>query len=117
MNLLKILFVLFIAIQPAYAEIEMIEWGDGSNESYIADDSKTQVDIYVTSWCPYCKKAIAYLDAKGIEYNKYDIEEDESAAKRKKELVPNYSGIPLAVINGKIIKGFTEERYSAALEE
>ena len=116
MNFLKILVLLLIVIQPTYADIEVIEWGSDLNESYITDNSEAQVDIYVTSWCPYCKKAIAYLDAKGVKYNKYDIEKDSSAAARKNALAPNYSGIPLAVIYGKTIKGFSKQRYSAALE-
>ena len=116
MRLLKILVLLLIVIQPTYADFEVIEWGVDPNESYIADNSEVQVDIYVTSWCPYCKKAIAYLDAKGVKYNKYDIEKDLSAAARKKALAPDYSGIPLAVIYGKTIKGFSRKRYSAALE-
>ena len=82
----------------------------------IADNSKAKVDIYVTSWCPYCKKAIPYLNVKGIKYNKYDIEKNMGAAACKKALAPNYAGIPLAVINGKTIRGFSKKRYSAALK-
>lgn len=74
-----------------------------------------KVDLYVTSWCPYCKKAIAFLRKNNIAFNAHDIERDINAATRKKELDPGYSGIPLAVINGAIIRGFSESTYQQAL--
>ncbi|MGZ8189704.1 MAG: glutaredoxin domain-containing protein [Methylococcaceae bacterium] len=74
-----------------------------------------QVDLYVTSWCPYCKKAIAYLRSNNIAFQEYDIELDLAAAERKKTLDPNYSGIPLAVINGVVIRGFDEDSYHEAM--
>lgn len=74
-----------------------------------------QVDLYVTSWCPYCKKAIAFLRKNNIAFNAYDIEKDLDAAARKKMLDPGYSGIPLAVINGVNIRGFNEITYQQAL--
>ncbi len=30
-------------------------------------------DLYIMESCPYCKKVRAFLDEKGIEYNKIDI--------------------------------------------
>jgi len=74
-----------------------------------------QIDLYVTSWCPYCKKAIAFLHKNNIAFNAHDIEQDINAATRKKELDPGYSGIPLAVINGATIRGFSESTYQQAL--
>ena len=74
-----------------------------------------QVDLYVTSWCPYCKKAIAFLRKNNIAFNAYDIEQDLDAATRKKTLDPGYGGIPLAVINGAAIRGFSEAAYQQAL--
>lgn len=74
-----------------------------------------QVDLYVTSWCPYCKKAIAFLESNNIAFNVYDIEQDIVAAERKKSLAPGFSGVPLAVINGVQLKGFDTENYRQAL--
>ena len=74
----------------------------------------TTVEIYVTSWCPYCTKAIKFLKDHRIPYVVYDIEKDGDAAKRKERLSPG-KGVPFAVINGKKIYGFSEEIYSQAL--
>jgi glutaredoxin len=80
-----------------------------------AQATAPQVDLYVTSWCPYCKKAMAFLRKNNIAFNTYDIEQDASAAARKKDLDPGYGGIPLAIINGTTIRGFSESSYQQAL--
>lgn len=72
------------------------------------------VELYVTSWCKYCKRAKAYLRSHNIRFTAYDIEKDSRAAERRKELDPR-RGVPLAVINGKIILGFSEAAYAQAL--
>ncbi|MFZ2406741.1 MAG: glutaredoxin family protein, partial [Methylobacter sp.] len=116
---LILLFALTFAL-PVQAEI--FGWIDADGESHFSepgpnnkDQVAPQVDLYVTSWCPYCKKAIAFLDKNKIAYKKYDIEEDLYAADRKKTLAPEYRGVPLAVINGVAIRGFSEARYQQAL--
>lgn len=76
---------------------------------------KLSVDIYITSWCPYCKKAMAYMEKNNIAFNAYDIEQDDSARAKKYKLDPSYSGVPLTVINGKILKGFSPRRFEKAL--
>lgn len=77
--------------------------------------SKPSVDIYITSWCPYCKKAMAYLRSNNIAFNAYDIEKDARAKAKKQKLDPRYSGVPLTVINGKLLKGFSPRRFEKAL--
>ena len=34
------------------------------------------VEIYVTDWCGYCRRAQSYMKSKGIPYVAYDIEKD-----------------------------------------
>lgn len=117
MNFLKIAATFFFLMPSAHAGVEVIEWGDGGIENYTVNQSDNVVDIYVTSWCPYCRRAIAYLQSRGIKFNQFDIEKDAEAAARKKALAPGYSGIPLAVINGSIVKGFNRGRYEDLLNE
>jgi glutaredoxin len=71
-------------------------------------------ELYITSWCPYCRQAIAFFQSKGIPVAVYDIEKDEAAARRKNELDPR-KGVPFAVINGKQIHGYSEAAYQRAL--
>ena len=74
-----------------------------------------QVELYVTSWCPYCKKAQNYFRSKGIKYKSYDIEKDRNAAMRKKKL-DNNGGVPFAIVNGVQISGYAPDLYGRALK-
>lgn len=74
-----------------------------------------QVELYVTSWCPYCKKAIQYFQDRGIAFTVYDIEKDPEAAKRKQSL-DGRGGVPFAVINGTGVHGYSPDRYGQALQ-
>lgn len=58
---------------------------------------------------------MAYLRSNGIAFNAYDIEKNARAKARKQKLDPAYSGIPLTVINGKVLKGFSASRFGNAL--
>jgi glutaredoxin len=77
---------------------------------------RTDVELYVTSWCPYCKQAIRYFRSRGIPFTAYDIEKDAIAGRRKSEL-DTRGGVPFAVINGQKIRGFSPEAYEKALKE
>jgi glutaredoxin len=77
---------------------------------------KTEVVLYTTSWCPYCRKARDYLRSRGIDFVEYDIEKDREAAARKRQL-DNRGGVPFAIINGRSISGFSASAYDRALQE
>lgn len=74
-----------------------------------------EVILYTTSWCPYCKKAKAYFDAKGIPYTEYDVEKDSAAAARRAGM--GGSGVPFAIVNGERISGYSPSAYDAALRK
>jgi len=80
-----------------------------------APPSDPRVELYVTSWCPYCLKAINFFRARGIEPAIYNIERDPEAAQRKQRLDPR-RGVPLAVIDGQVIYGFAPRSYETALD-
>lgn len=75
-----------------------------------------KVELFVTSWCPYCNQAKSFLSSKGIAFKVYDIEKDARAARRKKELDAG-RGVPFAIINGIKISGWSQRAYEAALAE
>ncbi len=77
-------------------------------------NTNSRVEIYVTRWCPYCKKAINFLQSTGIPFAAYDIEKDAAAARRKNQL-DSQKGVPFAIINGQPIHGFSEKNYLKAL--
>jgi len=71
------------------------------------------VELYVTSWCPYCAKAKAYFDGKGIAYTMYDIDKDSAANMRFKRY--GGRGVPLVMINGTAIAGYSVAEFEKAL--
>jgi len=79
-------------------------------------DQDQKVELYVTSWCGYCKKAKSFLRANGIDFTEYDIEKDSNAAKRHRKL-NRRGGVPVAIINGKKIIGFSKAAYESALKK
>jgi len=72
------------------------------------------VELYTTSWCPYCKDARNFFRSRGIYFSEYDIEKDEEAARRKNEL-DGGRGVPFAVICDQKIRGFSTIAYERAL--
>ncbi len=80
------------------------------------EKKKPKVELYTTSWCPWCEKAKSFFRSRGIEFVEYDIEKDETAARRKDRL-DSRKGVPFAVINGEGIHGYNEAAYTVALRQ
>ena len=104
-----------------YQNSEPAKSGQDRDNSRSHDQATTRegfrdadVELYVTSWCPYCKKASDFFRSRRIPFTEYDIEKDKSAARRKKRLTRE-TGVPFAVINGKAIQGFKRAAYERAL--
>jgi glutaredoxin-like YruB-family protein len=72
------------------------------------------VELYVTSWCGYCKKAQKYLTERGVPFVAYDIEKDSAANLRHKQLGGN--GVPLIIIGANKMSGFSPEGVDYYLE-
>lgn len=72
------------------------------------------VELYVTDWCGYCKRAERYLRSKGVSYVAYDIEKDSAAMQRHKDL--GGRGVPLIVVGSHKISGFSPETIDYYLE-
>jgi glutaredoxin len=73
-----------------------------------------EVELYTTSWCPWCKKAREYFNSRGIRFTDHDIEKDAGALERKVGLDGDRH-VPTAVIGGKVVKGYSPSGYQAAL--
>ncbi len=78
--------------------------------------AKNKVELFTTSWCGYCAMARKFLRDRKIEFIEYDIEKDEAAALRRQRLYGR-GGVPLAVINGTAILGFSPDAYDEALKK
>jgi glutaredoxin 3 len=67
-----------------------------------------RVEIYTTMFCPYCARAKALLDKKGVAYENYDLDVDGS---KRKEMVQRANGrtsVPQIFIGDEHIGGSDE---------
>ncbi len=67
--------------------------------------SNRDVVVYTTSWCGWCRKTVAWLDAKGVDYENRDIESDDAWRDELIEKTGSTS-IPVVEIDGEIVRGF-----------
>ena len=74
----------------------------------------TEVNVYSTPTCPYCKMAKAFLKEKGVKFKDFDVSSDRAAAKEMIEK-SGQMGVPVIDINGKIIVGFDRGFLEAEL--
>ena len=77
--------------------------------------NKPQVEVYYAAWDPNSNQALKFFQDNHIVVNAYDIEMDADAAMRKKQLAPDFMGIPLVIINDIKIRGVDEQKYQDAL--
>ncbi len=76
-----------------------------------------KVIMYITDWCPYCKKASAYLKSLGVDLTEHDIEKDPEANREYLEKGNSEKGVPFIDIEGILLRGFSEKSISAALDK
>lgn len=66
-----------------------------------------KVDVYSTTYCPYCRAAERLLDEKGVAYTAYDVTHDTE----KRNWLVESSGqttVPQIYIDDQPIGGFTD---------
>lgn len=67
-----------------------------------------KVEVYTVDYCPYCRKAKAILDAKGVQYSEIDITDDPMMREKLVELSEGRTTVPQIFINGKCIGGSSD---------
>jgi glutaredoxin len=85
-------------------------------DSLSENRTSPKVELYTTSWCPYCDKARDFFISRGISFTEYDIEKDQSAAARKNKL-DKKKGVPFVVIDGIGMHGWSEAAYEQVYEQ
>jgi len=72
------------------------------------------IKIYSTPTCTWCQKAKKYFKLNNLKYTDIDVNYDESAAKEMKR-ISGQTGVPVIVINHKVIIGFDKIAINEAL--
>jgi glutaredoxin 3 len=63
------------------------------------------VEIYTWSSCPFCVRAKALLDKKGVEYTEYCIDGDEAARAKMSQRANGRRSLPQIFINDLHVGG------------
>jgi alkyl hydroperoxide reductase subunit F len=76
----------------------------------------SQVTVYSTQNCPYCRMAKAFLDKHGVPYESIYVGADTEAARKMIDL-SGQRGVPVIVVDNEVIVGFDSERLNALFGE
>jgi glutaredoxin 3 len=69
----------------------------------------SNVVIYTTTYCPYCRAAKAFLDGKGVKYKEIDVTKDPAKKRGVMEEI-GWKTVPIILINEKLIGGYDQLR-------
>ena len=69
------------------------------------DSNLIKVQIYTWQFCPFCIRAKALLNQKGIEFVEYSIDGDNEARRKMSARAGGRRTVPQSFINNKITSG------------
>ena len=72
------------------------------------EDNMAEVKVYTVDYCPYCKKAKALLDKKGVEYEEIDITNHPEMREKLVEMSGGRDTVPEVFIDGVCVGGSTD---------
>ena len=67
-----------------------------------------KIQVYTTTYCPYCVRAKKLLTTKGVAFEEIDVTEDDELRTRMVELAGGRRTVPEIFINDKIVGGYDE---------
>lgn len=85
------------------------------SSSEAAPRGSAEVVLYTTSSCPYCRRAIAYLDQIGQSYTNRNIEDDSAARDDMLALTGGRSGVPVIVVGETWMQGWNQQHLDQLL--
>lgn len=74
-----------------------------------------KVTVYSTATCPWCHKVKEFLKSNKVDFVNKDVGEDKVAAKEMVEK-SGQMGVPVTIVDGKIVVGFDEEKLKGLLD-
>ncbi len=76
----------------------------------------TEVKIYTTPTCPWCRKSKEWMKKKKIKYVEYNVASDKKARKRMLN-ISGQNGVPVIEIGKQIIVGYEIKAIEKALKK
>lgn len=97
---------------PARSAPSREDPGDDPAESH---NTNAEVVLYTTSTCGYCKKAIAYLDSIGQDYDNRNVETEGEARDEYLRLTNGRTGVPVIVVGNQWMQGWSQTKLDEML--
>ncbi|MGH7934542.1 MAG: glutaredoxin 3 [Candidatus Binataceae bacterium] len=69
-----------------------------------------RIQVYTTTYCPFCVRAKALLKSKGVPFEEIDVTDDPELREEMVKLAGGRRTVPEIFIDGKIIGGYDELR-------
>jgi glutaredoxin 3 len=69
-----------------------------------------KVEVYTTSYCPFCTRAKALLNRKGVEFDEIDVTDDLDLREKMVKRAGGRRTVPEIFINDRIVGGYDELR-------
>lgn len=69
-----------------------------------------KVELYTTSYCPFCTRAKALLNRKGVEFDEIDVTDDDDLRETMVKRAGGRRTVPEIFINDRIVGGYDELR-------
>ena len=66
-----------------------------------------KVEFYSADWCPFCMRAKALLDARGIEYEEINVDRIPGFREQLVEMIGRMT-IPQIIIDGEPVGGYDD---------
>ena len=75
-----------------------------------------QIRLFIKPWCGWCQQAVAWLDARGVVYEKIDVTADEAAMEEMIRL-SGQDLSPVIQVNGKVLADFGPDQLAVFWKE
>jgi glutaredoxin len=95
--------------------VQVTDWAAIIRKKSPSAAAPQSIVMYSTTWCGHCKRARSFFAANGIRYNDIDVEASEAGRREFAEL--GGGGVPLILVNGKAMRGFSEASMRALLKK
>jgi len=74
----------------------------------------SQVKLYTSPTCTYCKAVKKYFEEHQVEYEEFDISQDMAKAQQLVDMT-RQTGVPVTEVDGEFIIGFDKRKLASAL--
>lgn len=91
-----------------YQGVSVEEYQD-MRSSRMPGTKTKQVVMYSADWCGVCKRAKRFFQAEGIPFRELDVDKSRRARREFDRL--NAKGVPVILVGGKRMNGFSEKRF------